>query len=129
MSTGRKSFILNLGSEDALRYKIESLRKELSHLQDVSRKDKSLLVSQSLEIASLKASPFNKQLTSELLKKKQDLKESSLLVVRLRATKELMSAELALDNSRIKSLLVSLSALVSKIKSQGRCETERSHLY
>ena len=56
MSTGGKGVILNLGSEDALRYEIESLRKEISRLQDVSRKDKSLLVSQSLEIASLKAS-------------------------------------------------------------------------
>ena len=47
----------NLGSEDALRHEIEFLRKEISCLHDVSRKDKSLLVSQSLEIANLKATP------------------------------------------------------------------------
>ena len=147
----KKGVIFNMESEDALRYEIGTLRKEIGKLQDSAKRSKDSQCAQLAEITALKAqlnqatqagvavesesdkikelSIINRQLEAELRKKKEELKESKMLVSRLRATKELMSAELAIDDKKIKAMVNTLANLESQIEIKGKNETERSHLY
>ena len=147
----KKGVIFNMESEDALRYEIGTLRKEIGKLQDSAKRSKDNQCAQLTEITALKAqlsqatqaggavesesdkikelSIINRQLEAELRKKKEELKESKMLVSRLRATKELMSAELAIDDKKIKAMVKTLANLESQIEIKGKNETERSHLY
>ena len=153
MSSGGRGVVLQLGSEDALRYEIGTLRKEILRLQGVCKHDKAKLTSLMQEITNLNTklnardqAPgpsmdsaasdkiaelkiINRQLTTELSKKKEQLKDSELLITRLRATKELMSAELAVDDNKIKSMVAALNLLEAQIEEKGKTEREKSHLY
>ena len=152
MSAGGKNVTLLLGSEDALRHEIVTLRVEISRLHTiVSRHEntistlRSQLTSSTAEASAQPSGSsslvhsdqdlltelriINGQLSSDLSRKQDELSEADLLITRLRGTKELMSVELAKDDFRIKSLISSLNHLERQIESQGTCERERSHLY
>ncbi len=153
MSSGGRGVVLQLGSEDALRYEIGTLRKEINRLQGVCKQDKTKLSSLTQEITNLNTKLnardqvpgpstdsassdkiaelkiINRQLSTELSKKKEQLKDSELLITRLRATKELMSAELAVDDNKIKSMVIALNSLEAQIEEKGKTEKEKSHLY
>ena len=130
MSAGGKNVTLLLGSEDALRHEIVTLRVEISRLHTVvSRHENTISTLRSkLKLSTSEASDqpsgpsslihsdqdmltelriINGQLSSELSRKQDELKEADLLITRLRGSKELMSVELAKDDFRIKSLVSS----------------------
>ena len=60
---------------------------------------------------------------------KQDLVEASHKEVRLRATLELQSTQLVLENVKNKQLILALAEMTKQIEKQGTTERERSFLY
>ena len=131
-------------SEEDLRSEIKNLRAENSRLIKQDQDNKSLITKLNDDFKTLKAEIKSSSEQKDLVKSmkqeikgyennakllKQDLVEASHKEIRLRATLELQSTQLVLENVKNKQLILALAEMTKQIEKQGASERERSFLY
>ena len=131
-------------SEEDLRSEIKNLRAENSRLIKQDQDNKSLITKLNDDFKTLKAEIKSSSEQKDLVKSmkheikgyennakllKQDLVEASHKETRLRATLELQSTQLVLENVKNKQLILALAEMTKQIEKQGASERERSFLY
>ena len=131
-------------SEEDLRSEIKNLRAENSRLIKQDQDNKSLIKKLNDDFkahkAEIKSSSEQKDLVKSMKQEikdyenntkllKQDLVKASHKEIRLRATLELQSTQLVLENVKNKQLILALAEMTKQIEKQGASERERSFLY
>jgi len=139
-----KSVRFKDASEEDLRSEIKNLRAENSRLIKQDQDNKSLITKLNDDFKALKAEIKSSSEQKDLVKSmkheikgyennakllKQDLVEASHKETRLRATLELQSTQLVLENVKNKQLILALAEMTKQIEKQGASERERSFLY
>ena len=139
-----KSVTFLEASEGDLRLEIKNLRSENAKLSKQDQENKNLISKLNGDFKQLKdeiKTAAEHKTTVNALRKdilnsennfnllKHELSEAKHKEIRLRATLELQSTQLVLENVKNKQLIVALEEMTKQIERQGTTEKEKSFIY